>query len=284
MKGAIAMDKIEISKEYVKTGSEHSSRGNQLKWKQDGYWYKADRLGFESLSEAVVSRLLKHANVEEIVDYEPVMIDYKGIEYRGCRSLEFKKEKEELVSVERLAKKYTSFGLAKEFERIPDLEQRILYTVELVENVTGLENFGAYLTKMLEMDAFFLNEGRHTDNILLLYDTQKQDYHYCPVFDMGHSLFSDEETCPLEDGLLECYHRVEAKPFAPRFDEQLRAATKLYGRQLKFDISVNEMINVVRDMVNSFGKESAYLNEEIRRIGEIFRYQAQKYKYMFKRF
>lgn len=284
MKGAGVMNKIEISKEYVKTGAEHSSGGDQLKWKQDGYWYKADRLGFESLSETLVSRLLHHANVGVIVDYEPVMIDYKGIEYRGCRSLELKKEKEELVSIEQLAKKYTSFGLAKEFERIPDLEQRILYTVELVENVTGLEDFGAYLTKILEMDAFFLNVGRYTDKILLLFDAQKQEYRYSPVFGMAHSLFSDEETCPLEDGLLECYHRVEAQPFTPRFDEQMKAATKLFGRQLKFDISVNEMINIVRDMINSLGKDSAYLDTEIRRIGEIFRYQAQKYKYMFKKF
>ena len=32
--------------------------------------YKADRLGFESLAEVVVSRLLQYSNVEEFVKYE----------------------------------------------------------------------------------------------------------------------------------------------------------------------------------------------------------------------
>ena len=40
------MSTVEISKEYIVTGAEHSSVGDQLKWKQDGYWYKTDHLGF----------------------------------------------------------------------------------------------------------------------------------------------------------------------------------------------------------------------------------------------
>lgn len=47
------MSTIEISKDYIVTGAEYSSLGSQMKWKQDGYWYKADMLGFESLAEAV---------------------------------------------------------------------------------------------------------------------------------------------------------------------------------------------------------------------------------------
>ena len=83
------------------------------------------------------------------------MISYRGKRYRGCRSRNFKQEKEELVSLERLARTCTGFGLAKELSRISDVKQRILYTVELVENITGIDGFREYLTKMLEMDAFF---------------------------------------------------------------------------------------------------------------------------------
>lgn len=36
----------------------HTSKGDQPKWKQSGNWYKADHMGYEALSEIIVSRLL----------------------------------------------------------------------------------------------------------------------------------------------------------------------------------------------------------------------------------
>ncbi len=278
------MSTIEISKDYIVTGAEYSSLGSQMKWKQDGYWYKADMLGFESLAEAVVSHLLKRSNIGEFAVYEPVTISYDGQQYRGCRSLEFKKENEELISLERLAKSYTSFGLAQMLERITDVEERILYTVELVENLTGLDDFGVYLTSLLELDTFFLNVGRHTGNIMLLYDTKQKEYRFAPVFDMAQALFSDtKNVCPPEKGMVECYHAVTARPFSGNFDEQLKTANELYGKHLKFDFSANEMINSVRDVLNGMQNGRAYHGAEKRRIGEIIRFQAKKYQYMFKK-
>ncbi|MCM1174111.1 MAG: hypothetical protein NC341_03565 [Blautia sp.] len=275
---------IEISKDYIVTGAEHSSCGSQMKWKQEGYWYKADMLGFESLAEAVVSHLMKHSNIGQFVEYEPAAITYEGRQYRGCRSPEFKGEKEELISVERLSKSYTGFGLARMLERIADVEERILYTVELVENLTGLPDFGVYLTRLLELDAFFLNVGRHTGNIMLLYDTEKKEYRFAPVFDMAQALFSDtKNVCPLEKGMVECYHAVTARPFSRDFDEQLRTANKLYDKHLKFDLSANEMINSVRDVLNGMQNGNAYQGAEKRRIGEIIRFQTKKYQYMFRK-
>lgn len=278
------MSTIEISKDYIVTGAEYSSLGSQMKWKQDGYWYKADMLGFESLAEAVVSHLLKRSNIGEFAVYEPVTISYDGQQYRGCRSLEFKKENEELISLERLAKSYTSFGLAQMLERITDVEERILYTVELVENLTGLDDFGVYLTSLLELDTFFLNVGRHTGNIMLLYDTKQKEYRFAPVFDMAQALFSDtKNVCPPEKGMVECYHAVTARPFSGNFDEQLKTANELYGKHLKFDFSANEMINSVRDVLNGMQNGCSYHGAEKRRIGEIIRFQAKKYQYMFKK-
>ncbi|MCM1388537.1 MAG: hypothetical protein NC231_14505 [Bacillus sp. (in: Bacteria)] len=278
------MNRIEISKDYIVTGAEYSSVGNQLKWKQDAYWYKADRLGFESLAETVVSRLVQHSNIEEFVNYEPVMIDYKGNTYRGCRSENFKKETEEIVSLESLSKKCTGFGLSEMLERIADVKERILYTVELVENVTGLEDFGVYLTKILELDAFFMNVGRRTDNICLLYDIEGQKYRFCPVFDMGDSFFSDTKyTCPLVKSMVECYHVIKAEPFSHSFEEQVKAAQAIYDSQLKFTISEHEMINIVRDMINGMRGNVNYQAGENRRIGEILRYQTKAYQSFFRR-
>ncbi len=267
---------IEIEKEHILTGTGYSSKGNQLKWEVDGYWYKADAFGFESLAEIIVSHLMQYSNIKGFVDYEPVTIIYKGKSYRGCRSKSFRGKKEELVTLERLSRQYTGFSLAKELGRISDVKQRILYVTELVENVTGLEGFGGYLTKMLEIDAFFLNEDRHTNNIALLYDSEKKEYGFCPFFDMGLSLFSDtREAYPIEKDFEECRKVIAAKPFSRDFDEQMDAAGQLFGSHLKFHFSAKIMKKLL-DEIKAF-----YKKEEIERVEGVLQNQMRKYQYMF---
>ena len=60
-----------------------SSKGNQLKWENEGVWYKADATGYEGLAESVVSHLLKFSslNENEYVLYEPEEIKYKTTVY-----------------------------------------------------------------------------------------------------------------------------------------------------------------------------------------------------------
>lgn len=275
------MQQIEVFGETIETGHAHSSKGNQLKWEQDGWWYKADAFGYESLAEVVVSRLLAASNLTGLVEYEPVMIRYKGCEYRGCRSRNFRREKEELIPLERLARGYTGFGLAKQLAHITEVKERIRYVEELVRNVTGIEDFGVYLAKMLELDAFFLNEDRHTNNIALLYDTEQKEYRLCPFFDMGLSLFSDtREVYPFEKSISVCRDEICAKPFHRDFDEQLDAANELYGCHLKFAFPANRITNVAETALAD-AEADGYRREEISRVIGVLRYQAGKYQYMF---
>lgn len=285
------MEVIEMRKANIDTGIGHSSKGNQLKWEQDGWWYKADAFGFESLAEVVVSRLLLQSTIPETVVYEPVVIRYQGKEYRGCRSRNFRDEKEELIPLERLARSYSSFGLAKQMARMTDAKARVAYVEELVHNVTGMEDFGAYLAKLLEIDAFFLNEDRHTNNIALLYHTETKEYRVCPFFDMGLSLFSDtREAYPFGTDFVERRGRIEAKPFDRDFDEQLDAAEALFGSYLKFTFPKRKIAQVVEELRQEFllteedvqaGKKCGYTKEEFDRVEETLRYQAGKYLYMF---
>ncbi len=270
---------IDMKIPNIETGFGHSSKGNQLKWEQDGWWYKADAFGFESLAEVVVSRLLTSSNLTDVVAYEPVIIRYRDKEYRGCRSRNFKEAGEELITLERLSRNYTSFGLAKQLSRISDVKKRIQFTEELVHNVTGIDEFGEYLTKLMEIDAFFLNEDRHTNNIALLYDRKKKEYRLCPVFDMGLSLFSDtKDAYPINMSFVEARHQIEAKPFSRDFDEQLDAANELYGCYLKFPFGEKEIVKALGNM-NEL--EGFYTKEELNRVVEVLRYQAGKYQYMF---
>ena len=65
-----------------------SSKGNQLKWRHGDYWYKADYMGYEGLSECVVSSLLEGSSLDisEYVCYEPETIIYRDQHLNGCRS------------------------------------------------------------------------------------------------------------------------------------------------------------------------------------------------------
>ena len=49
---------IELFSSDFQMPERKSSKGNQLKFTRDGFWYKADYLGYEGLAETVVSRLL----------------------------------------------------------------------------------------------------------------------------------------------------------------------------------------------------------------------------------
>ena len=62
----------------------HTSKGNQLKWKYDGCWYKADHMGYEGLAESIVSALLERSSIKyPFVKYEYSKILYHGRTYNG---------------------------------------------------------------------------------------------------------------------------------------------------------------------------------------------------------
>lgn len=291
-KEGISMLHVEMKQDNMKMGFGHSSKGNQMKWMQDGYWYKADQFGYESLAEVITSHLLMQSNITNVVVYEPVVIRYKDRDYRGCYSENFRQKEEVLVPLERLFRNHTTIGLAKQLARIYDVKEKIKYTEEIVCNITKLEDFGIYLTKMLEMDAFFLNEDRHTNNIAMLYNKETDSYRLCPFYDMGLALFADTKVdFPLEKDYFACREKIVAKPFSRDFDEQLDAANELYGCHLMFDFSAKRITDVVTELRENYllteaditnGRVDGYTEREFKRVEDTLRYQAAKYQYMFR--
>ena len=55
---------VELFEQERREEARLSSKGNQLKWKKDGYWYKADYTGYEGLAEYMVSYLLNFSSLE----------------------------------------------------------------------------------------------------------------------------------------------------------------------------------------------------------------------------
>ena len=46
---------VELFEQNIRTNTRQSSKGNQLKWENEGIWYKADYTGYEGLAEYVLS-------------------------------------------------------------------------------------------------------------------------------------------------------------------------------------------------------------------------------------
>ena len=87
--------------------------------------------------------------------------------------------------------------------------------------MTGLQDFGAYLNKLLTIDAFFLNEDRHTHNIAVLMN-EKEEFAYCPIFDNGAGLLADTMMdFPLSEDVYTLMRQAQAKTICADFDEQL---------------------------------------------------------------
>lgn len=84
------MEMIDLSRLEPQETLNHTSKGNQLKWKCDGYWYKADHMGYEGLAETIVSAMLAKSTIKyPFVVYEYSQIKYKDRVYSGCKSADF---------------------------------------------------------------------------------------------------------------------------------------------------------------------------------------------------
>ena len=258
----------------IKLLTDSSSKGNQPKWFADGLWYKADHMGYEALSEIVVSTLLEKTNICNFVPYQPTFIEYKNKKLIGCCSPNFKKENETIYTLEKLFRAYTGKSLVKELLNFSDVRDRLKFTVDFIEKHTHLENVGAYLTAMLELDAFFLNEDRHTNNIAFIRNDNTEEFRFCPYFDFGLSLLSDVNDYPLDADVYNCISKVNAKPFDTDFDLQTDAAEELYGVQLRINFSDSDIISAV-------DKCSEYYDEVIcNRVKNILFARKNKFRYL----
>ena len=140
----------------------------------------------------------------------------------------------QIITLERLFHNFFGESLYKSMYRIPDHEERLRFLVQQVERITGLQNFGVYMNKLLTIDAFFLNEDRHMHNIAVLMNG-KGDYAYCPIFDNGAGLLADTTMdCPLTGNIYILMDKVRSKTICSAFDEQLDISEALYKINLKF--------------------------------------------------
>lgn len=218
--------------------AETSSKGNQEKWYDEASdrWYKLDQFGYEALAETLIYRLLEKSNIMKDTDfsfaeYEMERLNVHGRERTGCSSVNFLKEGQSIVTLSHLFKRMLGMPLKDKLIKLSSDKKRIEYLAEETVKFTGLKNFPQYLTLLFEIDALFLNDDRHLNNIAVIEENGR--FGYCPIFDNGAALLSNTQLSPMDiepNGLIK---GLIARPFNTSFTRQMNTARGLYGRQLK---------------------------------------------------
>lgn len=228
-----------------------SSKGNQEKWydKETNAWYKLDRIGFEALSEAVASEILrKYSNIEtelgyQIVPYHIDSVDVHKAKRNASISPNFLKEGQSIQTAYHILKRVLGSDYQKVLADEKTIPNRLKKIVDTIEAISSLQNFGPYLTLLFEVDALIANEDRHLNNIAII--EENGTYQYCPLFDNGEGFMLDNVKYPFDVETKGLMKHLRAKPFQCRFGTLLSAARELYGTQLKITCTADEISEVI---------------------------------------
>lgn len=113
-----------------------------------------------------------------------------------------------------------------------------------------------------------------THNIAVLMD-EKGTFSYCPIFDNGAGLLSDiTMDYPLDRNVYELIDSVTSKTICSDFDEQLDISEELYGSNINFHFSQEDIRELLKE-INTYSSDIKI------RVEKILFAQMRKYQYLF---
>ena len=257
--------------------AESSSKGNQEKWfqEEENRWYKLDLFGYEILAETVISVLLEQTNIKELgfqtVRYQMETIQAHGKKRIGCSSENFLKPEESLITLASLLKK----GFGPDWQqkmRNFSIPRKIEWITKTVQDLTGLEHFGQYLTLLFEIDLLFVNDDRHLNNIAVL--RQGETFSYCPLFDFGAGLLSNIRDYPLDTDIRMSLAQAKSLPFDCSFVRQVHGVQSMYGPQLKIHFTSQDILDALEKSLSYYSKRDIPFLKD--RIVDCIRIQRKK--------
>lgn len=211
---------------HIPIDAEHiistSSKGDQSKWRIGNKWVKQNARGYEGQAEVLASLILECSTLDrsKYVVYQPCIIQLAdGEQFEGCHSLDFRGTKQE-VTLERLFEANFSSTDPITNNKTLSTKEKFEQLMAQVEQYTGLVVHDQ-IAQLFAFDALILNEDRHTNNILFLYDPKEKTWELVPIFDNGLSLLSDEKDYPPGKPFTILKRKVKAKPLNSSFTKQL---------------------------------------------------------------
>ncbi|MGN7401954.1 HipA domain-containing protein [Cytobacillus praedii] len=251
------MEKIHIPADAIRITST-SSKGDQSKWRVGDKWVKQNTRGYEGQAEVLASLVLACSILQEkdYVKYTPCEIVLPdGKTSKGCYSFDFRGKLQE-VTLERLFEaNFTSTDSILNDKSL-STQEKFDQIMQQVEDFTGL-NVRQEISRLLAFDALILNEDRHTNNILFLYNPLDKTWKLAPIFDNGLSLLSDEKDYAPGMPLTILKRKVKAKPFISSFSKQLA----LYKGPAFID--KGKLLKVLDDSQLEFGRAKQVLISQL---------------------
>ena len=244
-----------IGEGYRRNDIGFSSLGAESKYFKDGYWYKQDISGYEGMAEEACSMILRHSNLKDYVEYEACTINGRS----GCRSRNFLKEGEMIVTFKRLYEIACGKDLTDHIYTIQDVAGRIRFVIEFMKEYAEID-CTEYLRNILCFDMLVLNTDRHFHNLAVI--RSGNEYRECPIFDNGASLLSNYGMFPPDEELEEQIEHAAAKPFSGSFEQQ--AVVLGTGIKLDYEAIYREMDNIRHT-----------------RLHEVLEYQLKRYRTYF---
>ena len=259
---------IDVS-DYKRVITEGSSKGNQLKFYNNGFWYKIDNMNCsEGLAEHFVSEFCKCLYGFNFVEYFEETLKYNDDIYKGCYSYNmYGNCNISFISLRRLFRQ-NKIPL-NIFIKEQDIALNIRNVVNKVGELTNLNIFG-YLVWLLFLDALIINEDRHYMNLGVC--TDEHNYFLASCFDNGSSLFCTNwtyrKTKSFEENIKSALS--VARPFSKFFDAQIRALVSLGGMPLNIDY------NKLNWFLTNFNSD-LYETEKVELCKQILRYKLGYY-------
>ena len=226
---------------HKQSPSGSNSKGNQVKWLHDGWYYKQDLLGYEALSEVVASRLAVHTNLAEfgITEYEPCRHPLKS-DIVCCRSKSYNPENYPEMTLLKLLTRYYNTDLEGVYKYYFDncdvlLESFYDFVKETILEAVGFDA-STLFALLLRFDWLILNEDRHFRNIAFLQGPS--GFLPSPLFDNGAAFLSDTISYESNVDFRLQIDSIQAKPFNSDFKIQVLMVESKSAELLQFDTSI----------------------------------------------
>lgn len=110
----------------------------------------------KQMAEYTVSHLLQFSTLkqDDYILYHTEQIHYAYREYLGCKSQNFLPKGWQLITLERLFQNFYGESLNKCIYHIEKTEDRVRFLVDQIIRITGLEDFGKYISILMTIFQF----------------------------------------------------------------------------------------------------------------------------------
>lgn len=257
-----------VIQDKFKVKTNHGSKGCQIKYFRNNYWYKLDTSCNEGKNEHIVSLILKCSTIKDFVYYEACTVNNR----KACRSYNFLNENEMLITLSDLISTLTGNNNPENvIWQINDIRKRFEFIVNAVKKYTNNSlDITDYLKTILYLDLFILNRDRHLNNLGIIVDVTTNKYRTAPIFDNGLSLLGGCQSDVFENGIEYAINSQNSKTISGSFINQILACSN--GKiECPFKINFKKLDRELRNDTNLTALHKIVLKYQYESVGKIYK-------------